>query len=83
MTRFKSIKAEVAAKAAPAEPKAPAAYSTPSRKNKRGMVGFFSPEMSLEIRQLALAEGVTMQALMGEAFDLLMRSRGKHPFGER
>ena len=32
---------------------------------------------------MAIEEGTTVQALMGEAFDLLMRTRGKHPFGER
>jgi hypothetical protein len=29
---------------------------------------------------LALEEGVTIQALLGEALDHLMRARGKHPF---
>jgi hypothetical protein len=32
---------------------------------------------------MAIEEDTTVQALMGEAFDLLMRARGKHPFGER
>ena len=32
---------------------------------------------------MAIEEGTSVQALMGEAFDLLMRARGKHPFGER
>jgi hypothetical protein len=32
---------------------------------------------------MALDEDTTMQALLGEAVDLLMRDRGKHPFGER
>jgi hypothetical protein len=28
-------------------------------------------------------ENSSVQALLGEAIDLLMRERGKHPFGER
>jgi len=32
---------------------------------------------------MALEEETSMQALLGEAIDLLMRERGKHPFGER
>jgi len=32
---------------------------------------------------LALERDVSLQALMGEAFDDLMRKYGKHPFGER
>jgi hypothetical protein len=39
--------------------------------------------MSRTLRQLALDEGSSVQALVGEGLDLLMRARGKHPFGER
>ena len=45
--------------------------------------GHFSPELSRAVNIMAVEEGTTVQALMGEAFDLLMRARGKHPFGER
>ncbi|MHB8283897.1 MAG: ribbon-helix-helix domain-containing protein [Caulobacteraceae bacterium] len=35
------------------------------------------------MKQLALDENTTVQALVGEGVDLLMRSRSKHPFGEK
>jgi hypothetical protein len=55
----------------------------PAREGKKGILGHFSPELSRSLNIMAIEEGTTVQALMGEAFDLLMRARGKHPFGER
>ena len=55
----------------------------PAREGKKGILGHFSPELSRALNIMAIEEGSTVQALMGEAFDLLMRARGKHPFGER
>jgi hypothetical protein len=55
----------------------------PAREGKKGVLGHFSPELSRALNIMAIEEGSTVQALMGEAFDLLMRARGKHPFGER
>ena len=55
----------------------------PAREGKKGILGHFSPELSRTLNIMAIEEGTTVQALMGEAFDLLMRARGKHPFGER
>ena len=54
-----------------------------TREGKKGILGHFSPELSRALNIMAIEEGSTVQALMGEAFDLLMRARGKHPFGER
>lgn len=55
----------------------------PSRQGKRALTVYVSPDTWRELRQLALDEGSSVQALVGEALDLLARSRGKHPFGER
>jgi hypothetical protein len=55
----------------------------PAREGKKGVLGYFSPELSRTLNILAVEEGTSLQAIMGEAFDLLLRSRGKHPFGER
>ena len=61
--------------------------ATPSypkhRQGKKALIAYFSPGVSKALRQMALDEDTTMQALLGEAIDLLMRDRGKHPFGER
>ena len=95
MTRFAGLKDDLP-EARPAAPKAvetsPAASigapetgskRRPAREGKKGVLGHFSPELSRALNILAIEEGTTVQALMGEAFDLLMRARGKHPFGER
>ena len=55
----------------------------PTREGKKGVLGHFSPGLSRALNIMAIEEGTTVQALMGEAFDLLMRARGKHPFRER
>ena len=67
--------------AAPA-PETPQSYPK-HRQGKKALIAYFSPGVSKALRQMALDEDSTMQALLGEAIDLLMRDRGKHPFGER
>ena len=66
---------------------APVAETPPSypkhRQGKKALIAYFSPGVSKALRQMALDEDTTMQSLLGEAIDLLMRDRGKHPFGER
>ena len=89
MSRFAAIKSE-RAKPAPA-PALDAAdlgrsaeqVKTPARIGKKAVSGCFSPEVSRGLHLLALEQGSSLQALMGEAFDDLMRKYGKHPFGER
>jgi antitoxin-like ribbon-helix-helix protein len=95
MTRFAGLKDDLPA--SPPEPaKGKAAQPRPAetaaiapaprsraREGKKGILGHFSPELSRTLNIMAIEEGTSVQALMGEAFDLLMRSRGKHPFGER
>lgn len=56
---------------------------TSSRIGKKAIVGYFSEELSREFYALAIKEGKTMQSLLGEAIDDLLRTRGKNPFGER
>jgi hypothetical protein len=59
------------------------------REGKVPVGGYFSPELSRALHQIALDESVAgqprvkIQALIGEAIDLLLRDRGKSPFGER
>ena len=54
-----------------------------SREGKRAVTFYVKPETYKELHHIALDEGASIQALMGEALDLLARSRSKHPFGER
>lgn len=88
MSRFASIKSERAKPAAASEPSdvssAPALPAkAPARIGKKAISGYFSPEVSRGLHMLGLEQGLSLQALMGEAFDDLMRKYGKHPFGER
>ena len=94
MTRFAGLKDDLP-EARPATPKtvepspvasigaALAGKRRPAREGKKGILGHFSPELSRTLNILAIEESTTVQARMGEAFDLLMRARGKHPFGKR
>jgi len=85
MSRFAGLKQDVAAKAAPVLEVVERAPSTTAkaREGKKPVMGYFSPQVRRTLHLLALDEGTTIQALLGEALDLLMRARGKHPFGER
>jgi hypothetical protein len=84
VSRFASIKADWT----PSTPALPDAGSsgdtrTPARQGKKAVSGYFSTDASRALHMLALDLGVSLQALMGEAFDDLMRKYGRHPLGER
>lgn len=66
------------AEAAPA-PQAPAK----ARQGKTMVAGYFSPECARAVKMLAVERGVTVQHLIGEGIDAVLRQNGKHPFGER
>ena len=86
MSRFAGLKDELTPKLEQAKVAdlAPVPQTRrPARQGKKGVVGYFSPELSRSLNVLAAEEDTSVQALMGEAFDLLFRSRGKHPYGER
>jgi hypothetical protein len=85
MSRFAAMKAERQprpAEVAPPEEPRPAARPA-VRRGKKAISGYFSPEVSRALHMLALERDTSLQALMGEAFDDLMRKYGRHPFGER
>lgn len=86
MSRFAGLKDELTPKyerAAVSDPESATQTRRPARQGKKGVVGYFTPELSRSLNVLAAEEDTRVQALMGEAFDLLFRARGKHPFGER
>ncbi len=89
MSRFAGLNAKLTPKPvlreslAPVEPASITGARAKAREGKKAVVGYFSQDMSRMLRQLALDEGTSVQALLGEAIDLLMRARDKHPFGER
>jgi hypothetical protein len=84
VSRFDAIRSERAARPSPAPEAASATPAQSSgRSGKKAVSAYFSREMSRALHLLALDQGRSLQALMGEAFDDLLRKYGKHPFGER
>lgn len=69
---------------APAPPPAPAPVSTRpvSREGRKQIAGFFSPDMSLAMHMLARRQGRSLQALMAEAFNDVLRKHGESPIGD-
>ncbi|PSJ15818.1 hypothetical protein C7H79_16950 [Nitrosomonas supralitoralis] len=52
-------------------------HDRPSRKNTKHVGGYFSPEVSKQLRQIALDENSSVQVLLAEAIDMLFHSRHK------
>ncbi len=53
-----------------------------SREGRKQIAGFFSPEMSLAMHMLARRQGRSLQALMAEAFNDVLRKYGESPIGD-
>ena len=90
MSKFGAMKQQRVAKAKAPDPVTitadQAEIATPraaARQGKKAVSAYFSAEVSRGLNVLAAENGTTLQALLGEAIDLLMRQYGKHPFGER
>lgn len=77
--------AAVSAPQAPTVPveAVPAQTTTPaSRQGRKQIAGFFSPEMSFAMHTLARRQGRSLQALMAEAFNDVLRKHGESPIGD-
>jgi len=83
MSRFDAIRTERSRPSAATVQPAPTARRTPARIGKKAVSGYFSPDLSRAIHLLAVEQNTSLQALLGEALDDLLRKYGKHPFGER
>lgn len=85
MSRFDAIKSDRARPEPASHPPASAAAPgrAPARIGKKAVGGYYSPQLSRALNILALEQNTSLQALLGEAIDDLMRKYGKHPFGER
>lgn len=53
----------------------------PSRVGRKAIAAYFSPEMSLAMHVCARKQGLSLQALMVEAFDDVLRKYGESPIG--
>ena len=54
----------------------------PSRQGRKQIAGFFSPDMSFAMHMLARRQGRSLQALMAEAFNDVLRKHGESPVGD-
>ncbi|WP_267414617.1 MULTISPECIES: ribbon-helix-helix domain-containing protein [unclassified Sphingomonas] len=73
----------IATPAAPHESAPAAAGQGPaSRQGRKQIAGFFSPEMSFAMHTLARRQGRSLQALMAEAFNDVLRKHGESPIGD-
>lgn len=53
----------------------------PSRVGRKAIAAYFSPEMSMAMHVCARKHGLSLQALMAEAFDDVLRKYGESPIG--
>ena len=53
----------------------------PSRIGRKAIAAYFSPEMSLAMHLCARKQGISLQTLMAEAFDDVLRKYGESPVG--
>jgi len=53
-----------------------------SREGRKQIAGFFTPEMSFAMHTLARRQGRSLQALMAEAFNDVLRKHGESPIGD-
>ncbi|MBL4791494.1 MAG: hypothetical protein JKY97_00760 [Citromicrobium sp.] len=76
-------RAEPAQVETPEAPKAASSSETPaSRKGRKQIAGFFTPEMSFALHTLARRQGRSLQDLMAEAFNDVLRKHGESPIGD-
>lgn len=59
-----------------------ATRSPASREGRKQIAGFFTPDMSFAMHTLARRQGRSLQALMAEAFNDVLRKHGESPIGE-
>ena len=86
MNRFANLadrraKDETVNQTAPASPVAQVPIP-PSRVGRKAISGYFVPEVSLALRTCALRHGRSLQDLMAEAFDDVLRKYGESPIGQ-
>ncbi len=67
----------------PVDKPSPSATIAKARAGKTMIAGYFSPEMARAVKMLAVERGVTVQALIGEGLDMVLRQHSKNPFQER
>jgi hypothetical protein len=54
----------------------------PSRIGRKAISGYFSPELSMALHHCARKHDLSLQALMAEAFNDVLRKYGESPIGD-
>ena len=65
------------------ETKPASPHARPSRKSTKHVGGYFDPAVSKQLREIALAEDSSVQALLAEAIDMVFQSRRKPMIASR
>ena len=86
MNRFANLadrapKDEAKATAPASTPPIVPVLTPPSRVGRKAISGYFAPELSLALHTCARRHGLTLQDLMAEAFDDVLRKYGESPIG--
>lgn len=74
--------AEIAQSQSQAQAQAQAQASPPSRIGRKAISGYFSQEMSLAMHLCARRRGISLQDLMAEALNDVLRKHGESPIGK-
>ena len=74
--------ATIAASTPSTGPVAASPKGSASRVGRKQIAGFFNPEMSFAMHMLARRQGRSLQALMAEAFNDVLRKHGESPIGD-
>jgi hypothetical protein len=86
MNRFANLadrtpKEEAQATAPASTPPIVPVLTPPSRVGRKAISGYFAPELSLALHTCARRHGLSLQDLMAEAFDDVLRKYGESPIG--
>ena len=84
MNRFANLADSKPAEASAQKPEAATepAPIPPSRVGRKAISGYFSPELSLAMHTCARRHDLSLQDLMAEAFDDVLRKYGESPIGQ-
>ena len=58
-------------------------HARPSRRQTKHVGGYFDPAVSKQLREIAVQEDSSLQALLAEAIDMLFQSRRKPTIAQK
>jgi hypothetical protein len=83
MSRFANLAAKAENTLGPAQLESvPNPGTAPSRIGRKVISGYFSPELSMALHHCARKHDLSLQAIMAEAFNDVLRKYGESPVGE-